>query len=77
LEDSGSQNGDKKLGKWHMCGIQSQEIARGWAIFVGSSIRGHTKVAMGSNGVDLDKARENELGNLLQLHYKKGILSCN
>jgi hypothetical protein len=60
-----------------MCGIQSQETTRGWGIFVGNSIRGHTTVAMGSNGVDLEEVRENGLGNLLQLHYKNGISSCS
>jgi hypothetical protein len=56
-----------------MCGIQSRETTRGWAIFVGSSIRGHTRIAMGSSRVDLAKVKENGLRNLLQLHYKKGF----
>ncbi len=56
-----------------MCGIQSQEIAKGWAIFVGSSIRGHTKVAMGSNGVDLDKARENDSEIFFNYTTKRGF----
>jgi hypothetical protein len=55
-----------------MCGIQSQEIAKGWEIFLGSSIKGHIRFAMGSNRVDLEKARENMPINLLRLHYKKG-----
>jgi hypothetical protein len=55
------------------CGIQSQETAKGWEIFVGNSIKDHTRIAMGSNKIDLEKARENRPINLFQLHYKKGI----
>ncbi len=41
------------------CGIQSKETHIGGTIFVGNSIWGHTRVAMGPCGVDLVEAREN------------------